>query len=694
MKKQTERNGLSDSIQAIKGIGPKKAALCRKLGIVTLSDAVGYVPREYELRRAIQPVSAISDGKDVSLCLEFISPPCVNRVRKGFSMTSMKGRDSTGTVECIWFNQPYRGRACKQNHNYFVMGKAVRRPSGMQIQNPVVEDYVKERHHREQYMPLYRLTDGLTQKDLRHIVSGALKQLPDGQGDPERLDVRLSEKYGFPGRAEAWRSIHFPESPDRQEKARQRLVFEEFLSLLTALAFIRKHTGNSGRGIPVSVPHGKLNAFLNRLPFRLTDSQARVLSEVLEDLSGGNSMNRLIQGDVGSGKTVIAAAALFVVASAGYQGALMAPTEILARQHLETLSRMMEGSGIRLECLTGGSTESEKKQVKEALADGDVDILIGTHALIQEDVAFRNLGLVITDEQHRFGVRQRAMLQEKGTVPHVLVLSATPIPRTLVHVLYGDLDLSVIDSLPPGRTPIRTYCVPTSYRERVYRFIRKYAKSGCQSYVICPLVEESEAKPDIRSVEEVYEELACGPLSGIRMGLLHGRMKAQDKDQVMKDFAAGRVQVLVSTTVIEVGVDVPNAVIMVIENADRFGLAQLHQLRGRVGRGDQPSFCILISDQKEEKAIARMKILVHSTDGFEIAEKDLELRGPGDRYGLRQHGIPDFRIADPLKDSALLQLAGKEAERMVNHPENSWDRTYVKKSVDQFMRMSCGIVSA
>jgi ATP-dependent DNA helicase RecG len=694
VKEQAGKNGLSDSIQTIRGIGPKKADLCRKLGIETLLDAVGYVPGEYELRRAVQPVSSVSDGKDVSLCLEFISPPRVNRIRKGFSMTSMKGRDSTGTVECIWFNQPYRGRNCKHNHHYFVMGKAAKGPSGMQIQNPFVENYEEKHHSREQYLPLYRLTDGLTQKDLRHIVSEALKRLPDGQGDPDRVDVRLSEKYGFPGRAEAWRSIHFPESRDRQEKARQRLAFEEFLSLLTALAFIRKHTGSNKGGIPIPVSQGKLNAFLNRLPFRLTDSQTRVLHEVLKDLSGGNSMNRLIQGDVGSGKTVIAAAALFVVASAGYQGALMAPTEILARQHLATLNRMMEGSGIRLECLTGSRTESQKKQVKKALADGEIDILIGTHSLIREDVAFRNLGLVITDEQHRFGVRQRAMLQEKGTVPHVLVLSATPIPRTLVHVLYGDLDLSVIDSLPPGRIPIRTYCVPMFYRERIYRFVRKYAKDGCQSYVVCPLVEESKAKPDIHSVEEVYEELSHGLLSVIRMGLLHGRMKPQDKNQVMEDFAAGRVQVLVSTTVIEVGVDVPNARIMVIENADHFGLAQLHQLRGRVGRGNQPSFCILISDQKEERAIARMRTLVHSTDGFEIAEKDLELRGPGDLYGLRQHGIPDFRIADPLKDSALLQLAGKEADRMVHHPEGSWDRAYVKASVDQFMRESGEIVSA
>ena len=398
MKKQTERSNLSDSIQTIKGIGPKKAALCRKLGIVTLSDAVRYVPGKYELQRAVQPVSSVSDEEDVSLCLEFISPPYVNRIRKGFSMTCMKGRDSTGTVECIWFNQPYRGRGYKQNHHYFVMGKALKRPSGMQIQNPLVEDYDKERHHRERYLPLYHLTDGLTQKDLRHIVSESLKRLPDGQGDSDRLDVRLSEKYGFPGKAEAWRSIHFPESRDRQEKARQKLAFEEFLSLLTALAFIRKHTGSSGGGIPISISPGKLNTFRKNLPFRLTDSQERVLSEVLEDLSGGNGMNRLIQGDVGSGKTVIAAAALFVVASAGYQGALMAPTEILARQHLETLRRMMKGSGIRLECLTGGSTEPQKKQLKEALADGDIDILIGTHALIQENVTFHDLGLVIMDE--------------------------------------------------------------------------------------------------------------------------------------------------------------------------------------------------------------------------------------------------------------------------------------------------------
>ena len=687
-------SGLSDSIQTIKGIGPKKSVYYKKLGIESLSDALQYFPREYELRGAVRPVSSIQEGMDVSLCLEFNSSPRVNRRGKGFSITVLKGHDDTGRVECIWFNQPYRGALYKQNHKYFVMGKAEKRPSGMQIQNPIVEDYDEAYHRQERRLPVYRLTNGLTQRDLRHLTEEALKRIPDGDEEENPgLDACLSKKYGFPKRTEAYRNIHYPANEDKLKEARRRLAFEEFLSLLTAVKYIRNQIKCNGKGIPISIPQKKLDGFLRSLPFRLTDSQSKVLNEVLDDLSGGKVMNRLIQGDVGSGKTVIAAAALFVAASAGYQGVMMAPTEILAKQHLETLSRMMENTGIRLGLLVGSMKDPEKKEEKEALASGNIDILLGTHAVIREDVEFHNLGLVITDEQHRFGVRQRAMLQYKGTVPHILVMSATPIPRTLAHIFHGDLDLSVIDALPPGRIPIRTYHVPAAYRERIYRFVRKYAEQGSQSYVVCPLVEES-GKKDLNSAAEVFEELSHGYLSGIRMGLLHGRLKPQEKEDVMEAFAAGRIQVLVSTTVIEVGVNVPNAVIMVIEDADRFGLAQLHQLRGRVGRGDKPSFCILVSDQKDEKTIARMKALVDSADGFEIAERDLELRGPGDFYGIRQHGIPEFRIANPLKDHALLELARKAADEIADHPEDNRYRAFIEKSVEKLNKTPDGITMA
>jgi ATP-dependent DNA helicase RecG len=639
---------------------------------------------------------------DVSLCLEFDGSPRVNRMRKGFSTTTIKGHDDTGRVECVWFNQPFRGSLYKQNHKYFVLGKAERRPSGLQIQNPIVEDYDEAYHNQNKLLPVYRLTNGLTQRDFRFVTDEALKQLSRESDDADNypsdhcqfdLDACLSQKYGFVKKTEAYWNIHYPSDETKLQAARQRLAFEEFLSLQTAVKYIRNQIQNKVKGIKIHISQKKLDGFLHKLPFTLTGSQAKVLQEVLHDMKSGTVMNRLIQGDVGSGKTVIAATALFSAVSAGYQGAMMAPTEILVKQHFVTLSQMMENTGIRLGILIGSMKESEKKETKAALAAGEIDILLGTHAVIQEDVEFRKLGLVITDEQHRFGVRQRALLQYKGAAPHILVMSATPIPRTLAHILHGDLDLSVIDVLPPGRVPIKTYHVPVAYRERIYKFVKKHAQLGSQSYIVCPLVEESE-KMDLNSAAEIFEELSHGYLSGVPMGLLHGRLRPEEKEDIMEAFAAGSILVLVSTTVIEVGVNVPNAVIMVIENAERFGLAQLHQLRGRVGRGEKPSFCILISDVKDENGIARMKVLVDSTDGFEIAEKDLELRGPGDLYGVRQHGIPEFRVANPLKDHALFELAQKAADDILENPEAEMYQAFIEKSVEKLNKMSDGVATS
>lgn len=680
---------LFDSITTIKGIGPKRAALYKKLGIASLLDAVEYFPREYEERGAVQPISSIQEGMEVSLCVLFDSSPRVQWIKKGFSTTILNGHDSSGRVECIWFNQPFRGSLYKQNHKYFIRGKVEKKPSGMQIQNPIVEEYNQDYHHQDRLLPIYRLTNGLTQRDLRNLTQEAIKYLVNIS---DELDIYVTQHYGLIGQNEAYNCIHYPESTEQIKRARQRLAFDEFFTLQVAVKYIRAQIKDTANGIMFPINQENIDNFLSRFPFELTDSQHKVLAEVLADLSSGFVMNRLIQGDVGSGKTAIAAAALYTVASSGFQCTMMAPTEILAKQHLNTLTWLMKDTNIRIALLTGSMKETDKKSVKSALATGEIDILLGTHAIIQEDVIFNKLGLVITDEQHRFGVRQRTLLQYKGTVPHILVMSATPIPRTLAHILHGDLDLSVIDALPPGRIPIKTFHIQNRLRERAYSFVKKQVVEGSQAYVVCPLVEESE-KLDLMSAAEVYNKLSQGYLSDVKLALLHGKLRPQEKEKIMEAFVAGEIQVLVSTTVIEVGVNVPNATIMVIENAERFGLAQLHQLRGRVGRGDKPSYCILISDTKDQTTKARMKVLVDSTDGFEIAEKDLELRGPGDLFGVRQHGIPDFKMANPLKDSALFKLAQEAADIVIENSNNEINKAFIQKSLEKFNQMTEGFVS-
>ena len=742
---------LDVSIQTIKGIGPKKSAAFARLGVETLEDALSYYPREYEERGKAIPVSTIQEGM-VSLCLEWKGSPRINRMRKGFNTTLLKGLDQTGEVDCVWFNQPFRGKLYKTGSKYYVLGKAVKRNGGYQIQNPVVEEYDEEVHCQFRRLPVYPLTKGLTQKEVRYLLSEAVSRLDNYDAGEDKaqenkdlkvkshankddankvdaskahaqkshidkshsdkahesnvragindahedkgwyyLDDYIVAEYGFISKIRAWKNIHFPESEEDLLQAKRRLAFEEFLQLQISIEYMKKQTQSKGTEIAITDSPEIRHTFLERLPFSLTSAQNKVLNEVLADMAGGNVMNRLIQGDVGSGKTVIAAAALYSAAKAGYQGAMMAPTEILARQHYDSLKKILEDntdhhSGLTLGLLTGSMKASEKEEVKEGLRDGRISIVLGTHAVIQEDVEFHKLGLVITDEQHRFGVRQRSLLQSKGenshSIPHMLVMSATPIPRTLAHILHGDLELSTIDTLPPGRIPIKTFHVNSAYRERIYGFVRKHALEGSQTYIVCPLVEDSE-EMDLRSAEEVYKELKEGPLKGIPVGLLHGRQKPAEKDEIMQSFAAGRVQVLISTTVIEVGINVPNAIIMIVENAERFGLAQLHQLRGRVGRGVKPSWCILISDESDGKTKQRMDVLVKSTDGFEIAEKDLELRGPGELYGLRQHGIPNFQFANPLRDHELFELSKRAAERIIASLDTEQSRSILYAVIEQ-----------
>jgi ATP-dependent DNA helicase RecG len=664
-------NRFCNSIQIIRGIGPKKAALFSKLGITTIEDALNYFPRVYEHRGPVQTVESIREGM-VALCLQWKDSPRLNRVRRGFSTVIWKGYDETGTIECIWFNQPYRANIHKfDGKRYYVFGKAVKRPSGYQIQNPIVEEYKEECHDNSRYLPVYPLVKGLTQRDARQLTKGALKIL-EKVDYADEMDRYIVSQYEILDKVRAWQSIHNPQSEEAILQARKRLVFEELLQFQIAIQYFKKRFQENKKGLVIPVSKDLLNSFLQGLPFKLTCAQNRVLDEVLSDLESGKVMNRLIQGDVGSGKTVISVAALFFVAKAGYQSVMIAPTEILAAQHLQSLSHFIyklgSGHNLRFRLLTGNLKETEKEEIKEALRNGEIDILIGTHAVIQSDVVFSNLGLVITDEQHRFGVRQKEMLQNKGKFPHMLVMSATPIPRTLAHIVHGDMEISVIDALPPGRVPIKTYLVHSGYQRRIYSFVKKHALQGNQTYIVCPLVEESE-KFDLRSAEEVYQELTEGPLKGIKTGLLHGRLSADKKERIVQAFKNGEIQVLVTTLVIEVGINVPNAIIMIIENADRFGLAQLHQLRGRVGRGGKSSYCILVTDTNDAMALTRLRVLLQSNDGFEISEKDLELRGPGDLYGLRQHGMPHFKIANPVRDHNLFKAADGAAKEIVKHAD-------------------------
>ncbi|NLC44508.1 MAG: ATP-dependent DNA helicase RecG [Clostridiales bacterium] len=707
---------LKEDIQSIKGIGPKKAASFAKLGIRTIGDALSYYPREYEIQAVPIDISSIQEGL-VALCIKWDGSPRVSWIRKGFSTTRIKAKDQTGVVDCIWYNQPYRANQFQSGKKYYVTAKAVKKSSGYQIQNPSVEEYNPDIHGKPQILPVYPLTRGINQRSLRSLIEEALKKLLSYSGNNNiennnkvsnkdsknyykttyvnNIDKFIASRYGLINKHEAWIKIHKPESKEDLKQAQRRLAFEEFLQLQVTIQYMRNNVQGKKSGMLITDYHNNLKDFLSRLAFKLTSAQEKVLNEVLLDMSNGKVMSRLVQGDVGSGKTVIAAAASFCAAKAGFQAAMMAPTEILARQHYESFKKIFykqasSENSIKIGLLTGGMKVSEKEELKEELRNGNIQVVIGTHALIQDDVVFNKLGLVITDEQHRFGVRQRALLQDKGELdlPHMMVMSATPIPRTLAHILHGDLDLSTIDSMPPGRIPIKTYHVGSAYRERIYRFVNKHALVGNQTYIVCPLVEESEVM-ELRSAEEVYQDLSKGVLKDISMGLLHGRQKPTEKEEVVEAFAKGELQVLVSTTVIEVGINVPNAVIMIIENAERFGLSQLHQLRGRVGRGDKPSFCILVSDGRDEKTKQRMKVLVESNDGFEIAEKDLELRGPGELFGLRQHGMPVFQIANPMRDYDLYELAKEAAIEIINDPnKEQLYHLFLEKALETWIDVS------
>jgi ATP-dependent DNA helicase RecG len=649
---------LKSNIGTLKGVGKVRVELFRKLGIDTVEDLLYHFPRRYEDRGNIMKIAEIVPEESCSVLGTVTYPPVNIRSQRGVRLTRSLVKDGTGTLEIVWFNQPYITSKLALGKQYIFYGKA-KKTSRMQMINPTIiqlEDMDKECV----LVPVYPTVAGLTQAVIRQTIRQALDMLKDIE-DP--LPESVLRKYRLADFGESIRHVHYPKDMESLEKARRRCVFQELLEFQLALLSMRKQD-NEAAGIMFN-KSTLTDSFIKSLPFELTDAQHRVFNEIYTDMTLPKTMNRLVQGDVGSGKTVVAVLAMLVAAESGYQSAMMAPTEILAQQHFNTVSRLLEGFPFRVALLTGSTTAKNAKEILSGLANGDIHIIIGTHALIEERVKYHNLGLVITDEQHRFGVKQRALLSRKGNNPDMLVMTATPIPRTLAMILYGDLDISIIDEMPPGRIKVKTYVVTEDYRERIDRFILKEVGEGRQVYIICPLVEDSEMI-DAYSAVKTAEE-AAAKFKDCRVGIIHGKMKPAEKEEVMKSFAEGSIDILVSTTVVEVGVDVPNASLMVVENAERFGLAQLHQLRGRVGRGKNQSYCILFNQGSSEVSKERLEIMTKSTDGFYISEQDLKLRGPGEFFGTRQHGLPELKIANLYTDMNILKEAQECSERIYRY---------------------------
>ena len=669
---------LGTDVRYIKGVGEQKAKALEKLGIRTLQDLISYFPRAYDDRRGIVKIKDLQDGE--SACVEAMvaATPTLSRIRKGLELVKLRAVDESGTLDITFFNQAYRKTSLIPGETYTFYGKAEGNLLRKTMTNPVVEKEGR-RELTGRIVPIYPLTAGISQLTLIRAMEQGLAACRNLLADPLPDEVR--QEHGLCHTGYAYEKIHFPGDEKELADARRRLVFEELFLLAIGLKKLRRRRD----GLRCR-PFGDtdLSAFYAALPFSLTGAQQRAIGEILGDFASGRPMNRLVQGDVGSGKTMVAAAAMACAVLNGCQAALMAPTEILAEQHYQGLGPLMEKLGISCVLLTGSLTAKQRREALGRLERGEAQVAIGTHALISADVAYHHLGLVVTDEQHRFGVDQRAALSAKGENPHLLVMSATPIPRTLALIIYGDLDVSVIDELPPGRQKIDTFAVTSAYHQRVWEFIRRQVAEGRQAYMICSMVEENDAIPDERkAVTEYAKMLQTQVFPELKVGYVHGRMKAKEKETVMAAFAAGEVHILVSTTVVEVGVDVPNATVMVVEDADRFGLSQLHQLRGRVGRGQHKSYCILISDNRNEETRQRLQVMTKTTDGFKIAEEDLCLRGPGDFFGQRQHGLPALKVADLSCDMALLQEARAAAETLMEQDPALQDHPLTALRVEQ-----------
>ncbi len=666
----------SDSIRYLKGVGEKRSLLYSKLGIDTVGALLRFYPRSYEDWSRITPIAEARGKGTVCIKATVVTPPKENFIRKNMILYKFSVRDDSGVMSVTIFNNKYDAQKMKVGGEFLFYGKLSTESFYAEMSSPKIRpagyDYLR---------PVYPATAGLTSAALEKTVKTALTAVEPKEFLPEDI----VKKNNLCGRSEAIKSIHFPENSDALRRARYRLVFEELFMLQAGLLLIKNHN----RGLtPCVMKEDHSEEFYRLLPFELTAAQKRCVSEAAADMSANRPMNRLIQGDVGSGKTVVAAACCYGAVKNGYQAAMMAPTEILAEQHFKTFSKFLESTDVKVALLTGSLSKKKKDLIRSELEAGTIDLIIGTHALLSDNVYFKKLGLVITDEQHRFGVEQRATLSSKGKAPHLLVMSATPIPRTLALIIHGDLDISVIDEYPKGRQAVDTYCVGSSYRERIYNYIKKHIAEGHQGYIVCPLVEEGEEEGGLISAEEYFSNLSENEFKGYNLGLLHGKMKPSAKDEVMRKFANGEIDLLISTTVIEVGIDVPNATIMVIENAERFGLSQLHQLRGRIGRGGFRSDCILVSDSRSAKE-TRLKIMCETVDGFKIADKDLALRGPGDFLGNRQHGLPELRIADLESDLSVLRLAGKQASELIaadprlSAPENAAFKSEIDRMLSE-----------
>lgn len=642
-------------LQYIKGVGEKRALLLNKLGINDLYDLVHYFPRAYLDFSNLTPIPELIP--DTVCCFKAIVgyTPVKNEIRRGMTIYKTLLVDGEYSVNLSIFNSSYLAEALIEGEEYIFYGKITVNRGCFEISNPLIEKASCE----SLIQPVYPLTAGLTNKLLSKIINNALNIYMQDNTQQDIISDSIRQRFSLCHENFALKSIHNPMCSHDLEIAKKRLIFEELLTLQLGMGILKnRNRGSSG----YSITDDFSEEFIHTLPFKLTNAQKKAIDDCITDMRKERPMNRLVQGDVGSGKTVVAASVIYTASKNGIQSAFMAPTDILARQHYTTLTKLFEGTGITAELLTGSISAKKKTEIKARLLSGETQVAVGTHALLSENVEFERLGLVITDEQHRFGVKQRGVLNSKGINPHTLVMSATPIPRTISLILYGDLDLTVIDELPKGRQKVSTYSVDTSYRQRVYAFIKKHLDKGLRAYIVCPLVEENNG--DLSAAKQYAKNLQSKHFSDYSIGILHGKMKPKEKEKIMSDFASGKIQLLVSTTVIEVGVDVPESVIMVIENAECFGLSQLHQLRGRVGRGNEKSYCILISDAQGENARSRFEIMCRTSDGFKIADKDLELRGPGDFFGSRQSGIPKLKIAD-LTENMDIVRESKQASQII-----------------------------
>ena len=657
-------------IQYLKGVGPARAELFGKLGIHTVGELLTHFPRGYEDTTQTVDIREAPIGQDCTIRAVVKTNVTTARIRKNMTLYRVRIADATGEMLLTFFNNRYIETLLKQGETYTFRGKVGGTLLRKEMASPIFEAEGRLR-------PIYPQTKGLDSRAIERAVIQALSLLPEKMDDP--LPKPLRKRYELCGYKDALRFIHQPEDLEQVRSARGRLAFEELLTLQLGMLLLK---GRSRDKTGAQIQDADVAPFYNTLPYELTGAQKRTVSEALSDMQKDTPMRRLVQGDVGSGKTAVAAALCYACAKNGMQAAMMVPTEILAQQHYDNLCALFAKCGVTAGILTGSMPAAEKKRVRRLLAAGELDFVVGTHALLSDDVTFARLGLVITDEQHRFGVEQRSALALKADNPHILIMSATPIPRTLSLIIYGDLDISVIDELPKNRLPVETYAVGEKMRARVYRFIKQHIDAGEQAYIVCPLIEEGDS--GLLAATQYYEQLCAGPFFGYHVGLLHGRMKGAEKEEIMRRFTAGEISVLVSTTVIEVGVDVKNATLMVIENAERFGLSALHQLRGRVGRGSLQSYCILLSSAKGKEAKARLSVMTRTNDGFVIANEDLRQRGPGDFFGSRQHGLPNLKVADMLTDVAVLKEAGDCAQEILqDDPALAKDRhAGLKQAVD------------